>query len=136
MTRTPLNFVYHTGGGRSCGQDCASRAVAIAMRKSYKSAVELFRHAGENPATGVLTDVFFDVMDELGWEYFQTPKTTLCREDFPRTKKSIIVSLRGHVCVVRNWTVYDTFHPSPDGEKRMYGYWVYLRKKRRRSNAK
>lgn len=139
-----MRFVY-SDGGRSAyfkGQadDCVCRAICNATGADYKEIYNLInekakserksrRKAGKSSArNGVYKETTSKVIESLGWKWHPTMFigqgcTVHLREDeLPRGV--LIVSVSRHLTCVKNGVIYDTFDPSRNGERCVYGYWT------------
>ena len=113
------HFQYNDGGRSAAGfkgttGDCATRAIAIAFGMDYQKAYDLVNEYGarerkskkrrskSNARTGVYTHL---VADELpaGW---------------------IICNVSKHFVAVLDGVIHDTYDPSRNGTRCVYGYWV------------
>ena len=139
-----MNFQHNDGGREAAGfkgkaGDCVVRAIAIAMGREYQHviddiehlAVENERGAKKSRATkGVYTSKkwFREYMARLGWKFVPTMsigsgcKVHLRAEELP--SGTIICSVSKHYTTVINGVINDTFDPSRNGTRCVYGYWV------------
>jgi hypothetical protein len=128
-----MDFTYDDGGRRAAGYagdtgDCVTRAVAIATGLPYQTVyAEFFERAGESPRKGVARKVYEPYLKELGWEWTPTMgigtgcTVHLREEELPGG--NIIVRLSKHVCAVIGGVIHDTYDPSRDGTRCVYGYF-------------
>ena len=132
----PTDFQFNDGGRSDAGfkgrvGDCVCRAIAIATGLPYRDVYkELRRRSGRSPRYGVFTrDPWFKVfMAELGFEWVATMKigtgtrVHLNAAELPRGR--IIVRVSRHYSAVINGIINDTYDPSRNGERCVYGYWI------------
>ena len=136
MVENALDYRYNDGGrskyftAQSVG-DCAVRAAAIASGKDYKEVYNLFKTiGGKTPRNGVTKETSKKVMKLLGGKW--TPcmkigsgcKVHLVKNEIPM-KGRIVVSVTKHLCAVIDGVINDTYDPSRDGTRCVYGYWVF-----------
>ena len=124
-----------TDGGRSLyfkgiAGDCVVRAIALATNIDYK---EVYNHLkakmgrGKSPRNGVPRKIYHDFILSLGFEWI--PYTSIgsgCRvhlnqDELP--EGTMICRLSKHLCCVKDYIIYDTYHP---GNNRCV-YGVYLK---------
>lgn len=143
-----MNFI-HNDGGRSkyfngSAGDCVVRAIAIAAELDYKFVYdELFnanKKFAENsrsrvaarikgtPRNGNFKEVYSKLIEKLGWKWIPTMKigsgckVHLKKDELPSGR--IIVKVSGHLTAVIDGVIHDTYDPSRDGTRCVYGYWV------------
>lgn len=111
--------------------DCVVRATAIAADKDYKEVYDLYRKtARTSPRNGVSKQVCRKVIEQLGgkWVACMTIgsgcKVHLAPDEIPMTGR-LIVSLSGHLCAVIDGVINDTYDPSRNGTRCVYGYWIF-----------
>lgn len=146
-------FTYDDGGRAAAGYtgmtgDCVVRAVAIAASLPYEDVYgamyaatledprlmrRLQRQYGErarryaSPRTGVYREVWRAYLDGLGWKWTATMGIgTGCRvhlraDELPGG--ALIVQVSKHVTAVLDGIVHDTYDPSRDGTRCVYGYY-------------
>lgn len=137
-------FTYNDGGRAAAGfkgdtRDCVTRAVAIATGRPYKEVydevnarVRAKNSSGKlgsrySARSGVQPDVARQYLKELGWEWVPTmkigqgAKTHLRADELPGG--TIIVKVSRHLAAVIDGVVQDTFDPSREGTRCVYGYW-------------
>lgn len=142
--------MIHDDGGRAAAGfkgdagDCVTRAVAIATglpytevyaalaagqasnRKTRSTASSSTQRSARN---GVLVKRkwFRDYMASLGWFWTATMsigsgcKVHLRAEELPGGR--LIVAVSRHYTAVIDGVIHDTFDPSRDGTRCVYGYW-------------
>ena len=131
-----LEFRYNDGGRsayfRASGvRDCVTRAVAIATGRDYKEVYDLFKKASKSsPREGVKISVCRKVIASLGGEWVScmgigTGCTNHLRADEIPMQGRIIASVSKHLTAVIDGVINDTFDPSRDGTRCVYGYWKF-----------
>lgn len=142
-----MNFVENDGGRSEAGYkgyagDCVCRSICIATGKPYKEVYSFLaemnsKQKGKNgkkrpktAAKGISVNKkwFKDYMKELGFEWVITMrigegcKVHLCEEELPK-KGTLIVRLSKHYSTVIDGVIHDTYDPSREGRRCVYGYW-------------
>ena len=143
-----MKFVYDDGGRRLAGYsgsagDCVARAISIASGRPYADVYKKLAQGmglqrasrlGKRAATArnginVTRKWFKELMVEWGFVWVPTMsigsgcKTHLRDGELPLGK--LVVSLSKHYCAVVDGVIYDTYDPSRDGTRCVYGYWIY-----------
>jgi len=136
-----MKYIYDDGGRKEAGYkgnragDCVCRAVAIASGIPYK---EVYKKLAEGMAmscgiksarNGVTTRAkwFKDYMRSIGFEWVATMqygkgcKVHLKSDELP--KGNIICRVTRHYVAVIDGVIHDTYNPSRDGTRCVYGYW-------------
>ena len=151
MTGTGLEFEYDDGGRKAAGfrgaaSDCTCRAIAIATGTAYRDVYDALNDAAtrerrpkrgtkSSARTGVKRTTIRRFLADCGWTWVPTMGIgTGCRvhmraEELPIG--TLILSLSKHLTVVRifggehgQWGVIrDTYDPSREGTRCVYGYW-------------
>ena len=139
-----IGYVYDDGGRAAAGfkgttGDCVCRAISIATERPYKEVYDLInemakserpskRRSGRSSArTGVYKDTIRKVMERLGWEWVPTMqigsgcKVHLDAEELPAGR--LVCNLSKHCTAVIDGVVHDTYDPSRDGTRCVYGYY-------------
>lgn len=137
-----LLFQYNDGGRAEAGyrgkvRDCATRAIAIATRRSYE---EIYRELAEeaaaaadarrrnHPRTGLRKDTVKGYLRRIGWRWTPTMRigtgcTVHLREgELPPGR--LIVAVSKHLCAVIDGVIHDTHDCSRSGRRCVYGYWM------------
>ena len=146
-------FVYNDGGRANAGYkgntgDCVTRAIAIASGRPYQ---EVYDRLAEGNATqrrsrgrkhskdGVRTASrginttrkwYKDYMKELGFEWKPTMfigqgcKVHLKANELP--KGNLVVNVSKHYVAVIDGVINDTYNPSRDGTRCVYGYYIKI----------
>lgn len=139
-----MQWIYSDGGRAEAGykgsaRDCATRAIAIALRLPYKDVYDnlnewaqsehigLRKHRKSSARNGVYRATYSRYLRSYGWKWTPTMaigsgcKVHLRAEDWPAGR--FIARLSHHVCAVIDGIIYDTFDPSREGTRCVYGYW-------------
>lgn len=139
-----MKWVYDDGGrskyfkAESVG-DCVCRAVAIATGKDYKEVYDDINTLAKNERTGrrkkgkssarnvVYKATIRKLMESYGWQWHPTMlvgqgcKVHLRDGELPSGR--IVVNLSKHVTCVIDGVIHDTYDPSREGTRCVYGYW-------------
>lgn len=130
--------VYDDGGRRAAGfrgdaGDCVTRALAIASGEPYAdvyaalAAGEAATGAPRSARNGVAPKVYRAWLADRGWVWTPTMgigtgcTVHLRADELPAGR--LVVRLSGHLAAVIDGQVHDTFDPSRDGTRCVYGYW-------------
>lgn len=134
-----IHWDYNDGGREAAGfkgeaGDCVTRAIAIATGMDYREVYnELARREAEKTGTrsarnGISKDVMKAYLADLGWTW--TPTMTIgsgttvhLRED-ELPAGTVICSVSKHLVTVVDGVIQDTFDPSREGTRAVYGYWT------------
>jgi hypothetical protein len=128
-----MNFQYDDGGRKAAGfkgdtGDCVVRSIAIVTGKPYKEVYnDIFSLGGKSPRLGVAKKVYHKYLLSQGFEWIPTMfvgqgcKVHLCKEELPEGK--LIVRLSKHITAVVDGAVHDTYDPSRNGLRCVYGYY-------------
>ena len=132
-------WVFDDGGRKATGRqgragDCVVRAIAIAADLDYEDVynelAERAKRRGKprSARDGVSPKEYKPYLDELGFRW--VPCMTIgsgCQVHL-RTNElpdgRLIVRLSRHLSAVIDGIIRDTFDPSRDGTRCVYGYWV------------
>lgn len=129
-----------TDGGRAdagykgtCG-DCVTRAITLATGNPYQEVYDALFELGKelgvkkpSPRDSVERKVYDKYMRDIGWEWIATMHigsgctVHLRKDELP--SGPLVVRLSGHLCCVKDGTVYDTHDPRREGTRCVYGYW-------------
>lgn len=143
--RSRLPWTYDDGGRKAAGfkgsaDDCACRAIAIATETPYEDVYQSLNLAGQgdrlsrrrskrsSAREGIYKTTMRRFMDNLGWEWVPTMqigqgcKVHLAQGELPPGR--LIVNLSRHFAAVVDGVVYDTYDPTRDGSRCVYGYWA------------
>ena len=139
-----LAWKYNDGGKRAAGfkgktRDCVCRSIAIAAELSYQSVYDgLIRSASterlgkrktgiSHPRTGIHKATIRRYMKSIGWVWVPTMfigsgcKVHLRDDELPTGR--LVVSVSKHTTAVINGIIHDTFDPTRDGTRCVYGYF-------------
>lgn len=140
-----MQYQYNDGGRAAAGfrgsaGDCVTRAIAIATGIAYKDVymlvnqnsaqetVKARQRCRSSARTGVYKDTTRKVLHGLGWTWTPTMgigqgcSTHLRQDELPTGR--LIVKLSRHLVAVIDGTIHDTFDPSRQGSRCVYGYWT------------
>lgn len=133
-----MEWVHDDGGRAAAGfkgeaGDCVCRAISIATEKPYREIYDLINSMvkdkkAESARSGVKIPTIRKVMDSLGWKWVPTMRVGQgCRvhlrpEELPKGR--LVVSVSRHETAVIDGVIHDTFDPSRDGFRCVYGYYV------------
>ena len=137
---------YNDGGRATAGfkgeaGDCACRAIAIATGKPYWEAYHLIDEFGSlersskkrkgiksSARTGAYRPTMRKIMASLGWAWTPTMKIGSGCKVHLRTGElpsgRLVVSLSRHYAAVLDGEVHDTYDPTRNGTRCVYGYWT------------
>jgi hypothetical protein len=140
-------FVKDDGGREFAGykgmaDDCTCRAIAIATGEDYETVyralwdiVKRKRAAGDkecakvSPRTGVPRSVYDEYLTSLGWEWFPTMQVGSTKRIHVRPdelpNEDMVLRLSKHMTAVLDGELHDTYDPSRDGTRLVYGYYVH-----------
>lgn len=135
-------WVYNDGGRSNYFKgegvrDCVTRSIAIASRMDYKEVYDVLskgnasQGVSKSARNGISTKRkwFKDQMREWGFRWEPTMgigtgcKMHLRAEELPKGR--IIARCSRHYSAVIDGVINDTYDPSRDGKRAVYGYWVY-----------
>jgi hypothetical protein len=128
-----MKYNYNDGGRanyfKGNAGDCVTRAVAIATGFDYKEVYDTIKDLIQHtPRNGISKQETRDIMRYYGFTW--VPLMTIgggCRyhlnEDDLPTKGIIICQVSHHVTTIIDGVINDTFNPSRDGKRCVYGYW-------------
>jgi len=143
-SRTPA-WEYDDGGRAKAGfrgvtGDCACRSIAIATQRPYREIYDLIieaakseraskrRRTKSHPRTGVWTVTMKRVMSELGFEWVPTMSigsgctVHLRADELP--SGPVIARVSKHYVAVVDGVIRDTYDPSREGTRCVYGYFA------------
>ena len=127
-----MEFKYNDGGRskyfKGEARDCVTRAIAIATNRDYKEIYnEVAKIIGYTPRNSVKKKDTRKVMEKLGFKWVScmgigTGCTTHLR-DGELPNGTIICRVTAHITCIIDGVINDTFDPSRDGTRCVYGYW-------------
>jgi hypothetical protein len=145
-----MQYKFNDGGRKAAGYDgkagdCVARAISIAANLPYDKVYErLAKETGAQRASsrtgkraasaraGINTNrKWFDAyMTELGFVWFSTMAIgqgcTVHLKDGELPNGCLVVSVSKHMCAVIDGVINDTFDPSRDGTRCVYGYYLFV----------
>lgn len=127
-----MEYKYNDGGRSKYfkGQagDCVTRAIAIATGLDYKEVYDIIKDLLQHtPRNGLKKNETRDIMHYFGFTWVPLMRIGggcqyhLTANELP--KGTIIAKVTGHVTCIINGVINDTFDPSRDGRRCVYGYW-------------
>ena len=128
-----MEFVYNDGGRskyfKGEAGDCVTRAVAIATGIDYKEVYNTIKDLlNHTPRNGLTKKETKDIMHHFGFYWIPTMTigngctVHLRKEELP--EGVIVCQVSHHLTCIKDGVVYDTFNPTRDGNRCVYGYWV------------
>jgi hypothetical protein len=139
-----MQFQYHDGGRAQAGYtgktgDCVTRAIAIAAELPYQQVYDSINglvqaeRKGSNKGkqcarTGLYKKTTRNVVESFGWFWHPTMffgqgcKVHLRAEELPAGR--LIVQVSKHLTAVIDGVIFDTFDPSRNETRCVYGYWT------------
>ena len=131
-----MRYKYNDGGrshyfaANKVG-DCVTRSIAIVKGQDYKQVYnEIKKLVGYTPRNGVYKKDTKKVMEHFGGVWIscsgfgKKDKTHLNEMEIP-THGRLICNLSKHVTCVIDGVINDTYDPSRDGTRMVYGYWKF-----------
>ena len=142
-----MEFKYNDGGRAAAGYkgdtgDCVVRAIAIATEQPYQVVYDAINALAKqeritkrnrrrsNARNGVGRQTYEKYLLGLGWMWCATMtigsgcRVHLKADELPSGK--LIVRVSKHVCAVVDGVIQDTYDPSRDGTRCVYGYFRKL----------
>ena len=137
-------FIYSDGGRsqyfKGSAGDCVVRAICNATGKDYKEVYDAINEIAKSERTGkrkarkssarngVFKKTYRKYIEEvLGWKWCPTMQIgSGCKVHLNRDEwgtGTYIISLSGHLTCLKDGIIYDTYDPSRDGTRCVYGYW-------------
>lgn len=139
-----MRWEYNDGGREAAGYkgsagDCVCRAISIATEIPYQRVYELINEYGKqerltsrrtkrsSARNGVHKDTIRKVMEELGWEWIPTMSigsgctVHLRSGELPMGR--LVVNCSKHCTAVIDGVINDTYDPSREGTRCVYGYF-------------
>lgn len=142
-----MKFKYNDGGRAAAGYkgetgDCVTRSIAIVTGLPYQGVYDVLSKGCrtqrltrksrymKSASNGVITKRkwFREYMESLGFQFVATMrigsgcKTHLRSEELPKGR--LVVQCSRHCTAVIDGVINDTYDPSRDGTRCVYGYWV------------
>lgn len=131
-----LRFIYNDGGRSKYFKatnvsDCVVRSIAIATGRDYKDVYdETRRLIGYTPRNGIYRRDTKRVLEHFGGVWKACSKigngctVHLTDGEIPMSG-FIVCNLSKHVTAVINGVIHDTYDPSRNGTRCVYGYWTF-----------
>jgi len=138
-----MKYEYNDGGRSEAGYkgstgDCVVRAISIASQRPYKEVYDLVNSYASNEyksrvskksnaRTGVRKSTIRKMMEDLGFIWTPTMKigsgckVHLIESELPEGR--LVVQVSKHITAVLDKVIHDTYDPSRDGTRCVYGYW-------------
>lgn len=139
-----MRFQFDDGGREGAGfkgktGDCVTRAIAIATGKPYREVYDAINALGanerkgirkrgtSNSRTGVYKPTIRRYMESLGWTWVPCMtigsgcKVHLDASELPSGR--LVVNVSKHSVAVIDGVVHDTYDPTRDGTRCVYGYF-------------
>ena len=142
-----MDYIYDDGGRADAGfkgqaGDCVCRSIAIAAKLPYQQVYDRLaegnatqrrsKHAAKrsrSASNGIFTTRkwFKDYMSELGFVWTATMQigsgcqVHLRADELPSGR--LVCNVSKHSVAVIDGVIHDTFDPSRDGTRCVYGYW-------------
>lgn len=141
-----MKFVFNDGGRAAAGRkgytgDCVTRSICIATGLEYNYVYDEINSIAKNcerkgkkkgkissAGTGVYKTTYDKFIKSLGWKWIPTMgigtgcKFHLRDGELPMGK--LIVSVSKHITCVVDGVIQDTFDPSRNGNRCVYGYYI------------
>jgi hypothetical protein len=126
-------WVYDDGGRQRAGYkgiagDCVVRAIAIITEKGYREVYDDLKDMqNKTPRSGVQKSIYKKYLRLLGFTWTPTMhigsgcKVHLKETELPTGR--VLVSLSKHLTAVIDGIIHDTYDPSREGVRCVYGYW-------------
>lgn len=144
-----MKYEFNDGGRskyfKGNADDCVVRSIAIASGMDYKEVYDkLFKMNEEfastsrkkiakkikgTPRNGNFKDVYGKLIERLGFKWIPTMgigkgcKVHLREGELP-SKGVLIVKVSKHLTTVIDGVINDTYNPSREGTRCVYGYWI------------
>lgn len=131
-----MNFIYNDGGrakyfSATGVRDCVARAVAIVTSRDYKEVYnEIAKLIGYTPRNGVYKKDTKKVMEHFGGVWVSCSgigtknKVHLNATEMPLQGR-FVCNLSKHVTCIIDGVINDTYDPSREGTRLVYGYWEF-----------
>jgi hypothetical protein len=134
---------FHDDGGRYAAGfrgetgDCVTRAIAIAAKMPYRMVYDdlnrfcksrhRYGHRNGNSRTGIFKPEIRAYMASIGWVWTPTMgigtgcRVHLVADELPAGR--LVVNVSKHSVAVIDGVAYDTYDPTRDGTRCVYGYY-------------
>lgn len=133
-----MTYIYSDGGRAEAGykgdaSDCVVRAIAIVTERLYDEVYrEVANYMAENgeprsARNGIPTKLLKKYFADHGWTWTPTMSigsgTTVHLRYKELPKGRIIANVSKHVVACIDGDVFDTYDPTREGTRAVYGYW-------------
>ena len=141
-----MKWTYSDGGRADAGykghaDDCVTRAIAIACELPYRDVYDMLAQRNRelasrsrrktrgstSPRNGSFRKAYEPFLAELGWEWHPTMSigsgTTVHLRDGELPSGRILARVSKHLCAVIDGVIHDTFDPSREGTRAVYGFY-------------
>lgn len=138
-------FTYNDGGRAAAGfrgsaNDCACRSISIATGHPYREVYDALNALGtrertgrkkrdkSSARTGVYSSTIRKYMESVGWRWVPTMQVGsgctvhLRADELPAGR--LVVSVSRHLTAMVDGVIHDTFDPSRNGTRCVYGYFT------------
>ena len=136
-----MNWLYDDGGRAAAGykgkaDDCATRAIAIAAQLPYQTVYDWLTEARKvwtglergTARDGMHPKASREYLTVLGWTWTPTMgigtgcKVHLMDGELPMGR--VVARLSRHLTAVIDGVIHDTYDPSRNGTRCVYGFWT------------
>ena len=133
-----MKFIYSDGGRAAAGfkgkaSDCVVRAVCIAGEYDYLSIYQIAANIEDqngrkrSAREGLSKKSTRQLLDMLGWKWTPTMRIgsgcTVHLNENELPKGRLVVSVSKHIVAVIDGEIHDTYDPSRESRRCVYGYW-------------
>lgn len=138
------DFVFDDGGRINAGfkgttGDCVCRAISIATERPYREVYDLINEFAKDERTGkrkktkssartgVYRGTIDKVMSHYGWKWHPTMRigsgctVHVNADELPSGR--LVLNLSKHCTAMIDGVIHDTYDPSRDGTRCVYGYY-------------
>lgn len=140
-----MQHVFNDGGRAAAGfkgltGDCVCRSIAIATGRPYKEVYDAINVLGKNERVtsrkpkrsaareGVFRQTYERYLKSIGWKWVPTMFIGKGCQVHMRTHElpsgNLILRLSGHCTAVIDGICHDTYDPSREGTRCVYGYFI------------
>lgn len=149
-----MQWLYNDGGRAAAGfkgeaRDCVARSIAIASGKPYQEVYDALntlaqqerpRRCRSSARSGVNRATYERYLEQLGAKWVPTMsigsgcKVHLTDGELPMGR--LVVRTSRHLVAVVDGVVHDTFDPSREGKRCVYGYYLFRAEKEASSDGR
>lgn len=137
-----MKWIYSDGGRskyfKGEAGDSVTRAICNATGMDYKEVYDLVNYYIKkeslderyvsNARTGVSKEISRKLLEDLRWKWHSTLKfgegCKVHLKDDELPKGTLIVSVSKHLTCVKDGIIYDSYDPSRNGTRCVYGYYI------------